>query len=162
MKVLVFLALILFAANCGYTLWDNWHNVPTTWQPYQPGTISSVSHLSGWIRNGPNSQHPSGRFNNYTNIFTQYLYWNSEDSNIVIICGPKYYLYDDYRCKVDPYYKTPNMPTYCQPNYFNYPDMPNTCESSYAFSPDAPCCYDGGSFEKTISSKDLVYSTPLW
>lgn len=121
MKLLVFLALILISANCGYTLWDMWHNVPKTWVPTPSNIVSSIPPVpAGYTRNGPNSPHPSGYFNNYTNIYTQYLYWNNEDPNAVTICSPKYYLYDDHTCKADPYYMKPEMPTFCQPNYYNH------------------------------------------
>lgn len=165
MKILVLFAFVLVAAYCGnsynYTLWDNWHNVPTTWVPSPANTVSSISTLSGWTRNGPTSKHPSGRFNNYTNVYTQYLYWDNSDPNVIIMCSPKYYLYNEYQCKLDPYYKFIGMPTYCQPNYFNHPDMPSICDPVNVYLDGTPCCYDGMSFEKTFSSKD-PYSTPLW
>lgn len=160
MKSLVFIALILVAAN-SYTLWDNWHNVPTTWAPNPSNAVSSTSSLSGWTRNGPYSQQPSGKFNNYTSIYTQYLYFQTANPNIIAICGPKYYLSTETQCQVNPYFKTSAMPTYCQPNYFNHPYMPSVCDNTNLNSPDTPCCYDGTTFEKTMSSKDN-YSTPLW
>lgn len=161
MKLLIVLALVLISANCGYNLWDNWHNVPSTWSPTPTNALSSTSSLSGWTRNGPYSQQPSGNFNNYTNIYTQYLYWQNSNPNVIIMCGPKYYLYSETQCKVNPYFKTSTMPTLCQPNYFNHEWMPSVCDPSNLESPDTPCCYDGNSFEKTFGSKD-TYSTPLW
>ncbi len=62
MKSLFLLALIMVAAN-SYTLWDNWHNVPTQW------TLNGASNtwgLSGWTKNAAGATHYSGMFNNFT------------------------------------------------------------------------------------------------
>jgi hypothetical protein len=91
MKPIIFLALVLIAAN-GYTLWENWHNVPTTWKPLD--TTSTTYGLAGWKRNGIDGQHHSGSFNNYSEIYTQYMYWNITNPSTLILCGPKYYLYN--------------------------------------------------------------------
>jgi hypothetical protein len=90
MKVLLFLALTLAIAH-SYTTWDAWHNVPTTWVSNQ---ASSVASFSGYTRNGPSSQHPSGYFDDYSLIYTQYMYWKDSDEDQLIFCAPKYYLYN--------------------------------------------------------------------
>lgn len=161
MKFLVFLALILFAAN-SYNLWDNWHNVPTTWVASPSNAFSTTSWgLSGYTRNGPSSPHPSGMFSNYTQTFTQYLYWQNSNPNVIIMCGPKYYLYSNTQCKVNPYFQASGMTTYCQPNYYNNPTIPSVCDQTNLINPSVPCCYDGSSFTKTFTSMD-PYSAPLW
>jgi hypothetical protein len=55
MKSIILLALVLIAAN-SYTLWDNWHNVPTTWS--STGSHNTYG-LSGYSRNGVPNFHPT-------------------------------------------------------------------------------------------------------
>ena len=96
MKALFILGLILVAAN-SYTLWDNWNNNPSTFTPKPSNAASVVSNLSGWIRNTPAVQHTWEHwkyFNNYAQVFTQYMYFNEETPESLIFCGPKYYLYN--------------------------------------------------------------------
>jgi hypothetical protein len=123
MKSIILLALVLVASNS--TLWDRWHNVPTTWVP--SSTTSNTFGLSGWKRNGIDGQHYSGNFNNYSEIFTQYLYWQTSNPDILIMCGPKYYLTSETLCAINPYFKEAGQPDYCLPNYFNYPNRDDVC-----------------------------------
>lgn len=90
MKVIVVIAFVLVATQCAK--WDLWHGINPVWKPLS--NQSKTWGLSGWERNGPSNQHYTGYFNNYTEITSQYLYWNTEDPNILIFCSPKYYLYN--------------------------------------------------------------------
>lgn len=120
------LALIMVTASC-YNTWDSWHNVPTAWTAQGSNVVST---LSGWKRNGLDGYHYSGMFNNHSQIFTQYLYWSNSNPDILIMCGPKYYLETESLCKVNPYFKTSAMPEKCIPNYFNHPEYPDLCDSN--------------------------------
>ena len=165
MKSILILAIILVAAN-SYTLWDNWHNVPTKWAPTPAGTTSNKYGLSGWTKNTPSTPHYSGMFNDYTQVFSQYLYWKNASPDTLIMCGPKYYLSSEKLCRVDPYFKTSLMPTYCIPNYFNYPTMNNICDQSNPLFGTYSCCYENAvnpilTFEKDMNSID-PYSVPLF
>ncbi len=142
MKAIILLALVLVAAN-SYTLWDNWHNVPTTFSPTPSNATHNTWGLSGWSRNGVNGQqHYSGEFNDYSYIFSQYMYWKNSNPDILIFCGPKYYLYSETLCRVDPYFKHPMMPEYCLPNYFNYIGQDDHCSPNNVLFGTYTCCYD--------------------
>ncbi len=165
MKSILLLALIMVAAN-SYTLWDNWHNVPSKWVPSPSNAVSDTYGLPGWTRNSPATPHDSGMFSDYSQVFTQYLYWKTSDSRTLIICGPKYYLFSETLCKVDPYFKKDSMPTYCLPNYFNYDGQGNNCNEDNLLLGTHTCCYENAIkaspfFEKDMTSVD-PYSTPLW
>jgi hypothetical protein len=162
MKAILFLTLLLIAAQ-SQTLWDNWHNVPTTWVG---NGASNTYGLTGWKRNGIDGQHFSGSFKNYSQIYTQYMYWKSSSPNTLILCGPKYYLSSESLCRVNPYFKTATMSEYCVPNYFNYPGKPNVCTLSIPLAQTYGCCYENGfnanpSFIKNINSID-TYSTAIF
>lgn len=164
MKSILILALILIAAN-SYTLWDNYHNVPTKWTP-PAGATSNTFGLSGWTKNSPSTPHYSGMFSDYSQIFTQYLYWKNSNPDTLIICGPKYYLSSENLCRINPYFKAASQPTYCIPNYFNYEGKPELCDSSNTLFGTYSCCYDNvitatPSFEKDMNSID-TYPVPLF
>jgi hypothetical protein len=158
MKAIFIFALILVAAT-SYTLWDNWHNnpPPSKWVPTPSGTKSSQSSLSGWTRNLPSNPHPSGQFSDFTQIYSQYMWWNNSNVNSLVFCGPKHYIFNVSHCKKDPYYWSPSDPTYCIPNYYNSGIYPSLCSGS-------SCCYENSglptTFEKNFSSID-TYSPPL-
>lgn len=163
MKSILFLTLLLIAAS-SQTIWDNWHNVPTTWVPLN--STSTTYGLAGWKRNGLDGQHFSGNFNDYSKIFAQYMYWRTSNPNTLILCGPKYYLFNENLCRVNPYFKTASMSEYCVPNYFNYPGKPNVCTMSIPLAQTHGCCYENGfnltpNFIKNINSVD-PYPTPIW
>ena len=165
MKSIILLALVLIAAN-SYTLWDNYHNIPTKWAPSPAGTTSNTFGLSGWTKNSASKQHYSGMFSDFTQIFTQYLYWKNASPDTLIICSPKYYLFSESLCRIDPYFKTANQPTYCIPNYFNYAGKQELCDSSNSLFGTYSCCYDNGitaspAFVKDMNSVD-PYPVPLF
>jgi len=140
MKTIFLLGLILIVAN-SYTVWDNWHNVPVPWVPNPSNAISSTSSLSGWTKNGPSSQHYSGMFNNYSKIYTQYMYWEDANEDTLIFCGPKFYLFSENLCKKDPYFVDSQIPTYCIPNYFQYQNWSNICPVDNPEYGSYPCCF---------------------
>lgn len=93
MKTIFILALILIAAN-SYTLWDSWHNVPTTWVPTPSNAKSSIASASGWTRNLPGNTHYSGYFDDMSQIYNQYMYWKNSNPDELLFCAPKFYLYN--------------------------------------------------------------------
>lgn len=166
MKAIFLMALILISANC-YTIWDSWHGTPSAWSPSLSNAQNNTWGLSGWTKNSITNQHYSGNFNNYTQIYTQYLYWKNSNPDILIMCGPKYYLYSVDFCRVNPYYKASGMNEYCIPNYFGYSGKANWCTAkSVGYGPNIKCCYgnqsgQGWTFETDINSLD-PYSTPIF
>jgi hypothetical protein len=164
MKAIFLLALVLVVAN-SYTLWNNWHNVPTTWVPPN-GAVSNTWGLSGWSRNGLNTFHYSGSFSNTSIIYTQYLYWKTSSPDTLILCGPKYYLYSESLCRINPYFKSTGQAEYCIPNYYNFAGKADVCDTTNLLYGTYQCCWDNGitetpSFVKDMNSVD-PYSTPLW
>lgn len=163
MKAILLFALVLVAAN-SYNLWDNWHNVPTTWVP--SNSTSTTWGLSGWKRNGVDGQHFSGEFNDYSQIFTQYLYWQESNPETLLICGPKYYIHSTDLCRVNPYFRASGMPEYCLPNYYNFANKDDVCGTTNPLYGTYQCCYDNAvnsspDFLKDMTSTD-PYSTPLF
>ena len=164
MKSIILLAIVLIAAN-SYTLWDNYHNIPTKWNP-PAGATSNTFGVSGWTKNSAAKQHYSGMFSDFTQIFTQYLYWKNSSPDTLIMCSPKYYLFNENLCRIDPFFKTANQPTYCIPNYFNYAGKQEICDSSNPLFGTYTCCYDNGitatpSFVKDMNSID-PYPVPIF
>jgi hypothetical protein len=101
--LLAFVVLILTTQS--YDLWDNWHNVPSTFS--HPWTSNSSStyvppNVSGWVRNAIT---PQSYFSDYSFRASQYLSYLSSDNTNLAFCGPKSYLYGNGTlCQRDPFY----------------------------------------------------------
>ncbi len=69
------------------------------------------------------------------------MYWNTEDPDQLMFCGPKYYAYNQTHCKKDPHFWTTG-PTYCIANLWNVPGYDDLCTTSNPFINSATtCCY---------------------
>lgn len=140
MKVFILLVLAFAACN-SYTWWDAWHNVPTTFVPTPSNATSQKASLSGWVQNGPNNPHYSGIFDDYSNIYTQYMFWKTSDPDQIVFCAPKYYLFNQTHCKRDPYYIPQASIEYCIPHTFGIDGAQTLCNLESPWYPQFECCY---------------------
>jgi hypothetical protein len=78
-----------------------------------------TSNLTNWIRNRPGNTHFSGKFNDFSFLRNQNLYWRKSNPNQILFCRTKYYLFSDTinrggffvgLCKKNPYYWSPQAP----------------------------------------------------
>ena len=160
MKAIILLALVLVAAN-SYTLWDRWHDKPTKW--VAQSSPSTTYGVSGWKRNGENNEfHPSGEFTDSSAIFSRYLYWNVADPSILIICGPKYYLFSENLCKINPAFRdvAGQQAESCLPNYYGFAGKDDICGFSNPLYGTAKCCYENGITNSPAFLKDMTSVDP--
>jgi hypothetical protein len=117
MKFALLLICLVIASN-SYTLWDNWHNVPTKFTPNGTYTIPNAS-AYGWERNTLTNNHPWGALTDYENRLTQYAYWESSNPARLLFCGPKSYIHSSaVLCQRDPRYWDAQLPQYCLPHVY--------------------------------------------
>ena len=158
--ILIVTSLILLSQVNAYSLWDNWHNVPTAWKYVNTNNYEYTG--TSWARNKPTSPHPSGFFGNFSNMAYQYMYWNKVSTSQLVFCRPKYYLVSANLCAKNPIYWTgATDPSYCVPNTSGIPTMKAICDNTDPVNYPNPCCYNkNGAFEQSFNSVD-PYSAPL-